>query len=229
VNHSVSVVFDLDGTLIDSRSDLSSAANAALRGLGLVPLPEETIVSYVGDGIETLLRRCLTERHLEKLSEARKIFTAYYAEHLLDTTVLLPGVPETLEDLKGKYLLAVLTNKTEAFARKILEGLGVASFFEVVVGEADGKVPKPDPSFLRGIVEGLGGSIRKTLMVGDGRNDILVARNAGCFSCVVANSEEKENSLKKYRPDFIIHDIRELPAILRENEWDEEKQTRGHS
>ena len=207
-------VFDLDGTLIDSRTDLANAANAALERLGLPRLSKEVIVSYIGDGIDALLRRCLTEERLNLFERARSYFGAYYREHLLDHTTLLPEVRETLEILRRQSQLAVLTNKSEPYARRILEGLGVASLFTVIVGERNGKVTKPDPEVLKALTEQLGVSSNATLMVGDGENDILVARAVGCRSCAIADSGEKRHLLESFGPDFLIHKMGELLGIF---------------
>ncbi len=209
-------VFDLDGTLVDSRSDLANAANAALKGLGLPTLPNETIISYVGDGIDALIRRCLGPDHEAAFPEAKALFAEHYREHFLDNTTLLPGVLETLRALREVSQLAVLTNKSEPYAVKILEGLGVANLFSEIVGERDGQVPKPDPAVLQGIMERLSASRNETLMIGDGKNDILVAKAVGCPSCLIADTVEKERALAPYGPDIIIHRMNELPNLFEE-------------
>ena len=209
-------VFDLDGTLVDSRADLANAANAALTKLGLPPLPENTIISYVGDGIDALIRRCLTPQHEARFAEAKTYFAEHYRKHFLDHTVLLPGVLETLKTLKPKSFLAVLTNKSEPYAVKILEGLGIASFFSAIVGEKAGLVPKPDPSALLSIMKRLKVPKDQTLMVGDGKNDILVAKEAGCSSCLVADSDEKIKAFTPYHPDIVIRSMGELPGLFKE-------------
>ena len=209
-------VFDLDGTLVDSRADLANAANAALTKLGLPPLPENTIISYVGDGIDALIRRCLTPQHEARFAEAKTYFAEHYRKHFLDHTVLLPGVLETLKTLKPKSFLAVLTNKSEPYAVKILEGLGIAPFFSAIVGEKAGLVPKPDPSALLSIMKRLKVPKDQTLMVGDGKNDILVAKEAGCSSCLVADSDEKIKAFTPYHPDIVIRSMGELPGLFKE-------------
>lgn len=210
------IVFDLDGTLVDSRADLANAANAALSILGLPLVPKEKIISFVGDGIDALIKRCLTEKHIDLFDKARRYFDDHYGAHLLDNTVLLPEVPETLEMMRHSSRLAVLTNKSERYAREILKGLGVASFFNYIVGEQGGKVPKPDPGALRSLIKRSNITPGQALMVGDGRNDILVSRKAGCKSCAVADSGEKERQLVPYEPDFIIHKMGELPGLFDE-------------
>ena len=208
------IVFDLDGTLIDSRTDLANAINVALTGLGLQELPKETIAGYVGDGIDALIRRCLTKQYLNLFERAKVFFSAYYRDHCLDYTDLLPGVREILQTLSRESQLAVLTNKSEPYAHRILEGLGVAPLFSRIVGERKGTVPKPDPTMLRGIMNQLKAVGASTLMVGDGKNDILVAQNAGCRSCGMAPSEEKRRHLKSFHPDALIGSMDELPGLF---------------
>lgn len=213
-------VFDLDGTLISSRADLANAVNVALRHLKLLQLPQPVIESYVGDGIDMLLRRSLTEKHLALFSEAKEVFTTYYNAHLLDHTAFLPEVFETLSALKEVSQLAVLTNKQETYAEKILEGLGVLPFFLEVAGEKDGRVPKPEPARLLAIIRRSGVSVEETLMVGDGKNDILVAKAAGCGSCAVA-AGEKVRALSSHNPDFIIPSMGRLPGLFSESQVDD--------
>ncbi len=207
-------VFDLDGTLIDSRTDLANAANAALERLGLPALSTETIISYVGNGLDALIRRCLTPEHEDLFPVAKSYFTEYYRAHFLDNTSLLPGVSETLEALKRTSLLAVLTNKSQAYAVEILKGLGVTPYFSEIVGEQNGRVPKPDPAVLLEIMKRLKVSGEHTLMVGDGKNDILVAKAAGCLSCLIVNAPDEERVLSAYGPDFIIHRMDELTTLF---------------
>ena len=209
-------VFDLDGTLISSRADLADAVNAALCYLNLPQLPRLVIASYVGDGIDMLLRRSLTKQHLNLFPEVKRIFSEYYDAHLLDHTDFLPEVYQTLLALRSVSTLAVLTNKRETYAKKILEGLGVSSFFLEVAGEKDGRVPKPDPARLMGIIQRSGADAAQTLMVGDGKNDILVAKAVGCGSCVVAVGE-KARALSAFAPDFILLSMGKLPALFYEN------------
>jgi len=210
------VVFDLDGTLIDSRADLANAANATLARLGLPTLAREAIISYVGDGLDALIRRCLTLEHENLFEKAKGLFIAHYREHCLDNTALLPGAREALDALKGKSRLAVLTNKAEPYAVKILKGLGVASYFEEIVGEKAGQVPKPDPTVLKEIMKRLGAPPNRTLMVGDGKNDILVSKAAGCVSCLVAGFPEEKKPFAQLCPDFIIHGLAELPGLFKD-------------
>src|SRR5262245_28759527 len=139
------IIFDLDGTLIDSRIDLANSVNHTRVRLGMTLLPNELIYSYVGDGASMLIRRAFGREPTEtELKEALEIFLAHYKLHLLDNTVLYPGVLEALDSL-GSATLAVLTNKPVNPSNTILEGLGVKERFAVVYGGNSFEQKKPDP------------------------------------------------------------------------------------
>src|SRR5947208_16891206 len=143
------VAFDLDGTLIDSRADLTAAVNHVLRGLGLAELPPATLYRYVGDGARVLVERALGPEHQDRLEAAVEAFMAYYAAHLLDATRPYPGVEEALAALAARGVAcSVLTNKPEAMSRAILDGLGLAARFVAIVGGDSLPVRTPDPTGL---------------------------------------------------------------------------------
>ena len=140
------VIFDLDGTLVDSRLDLANSVNFTRTQLGLLPLENERIYTYVGDGAPMLLRRALGPTYNDQeIHEAVQVFLRHYRVHLLDHTILYPGVEETLEGLE-KATLAVLTNKPVAPSRTILQGLGVLRHFKHVYGGDSFEQKKPDPA-----------------------------------------------------------------------------------
>ena len=175
------LVFDLDGTLVDSSRDIAAAANAALARLapGTAAIPLDTILSFVGEGARLLVERCLGHAGLDRpADEVLRVYLECYAERLLDTTRLYPGVAEALDALAGTTL-AVLTNKPGDMSRTILEGLGVASRFARVRGAGDVPSRKPDPAGLLGLMSELGASASETWMVGDSATDVGVARAAG--------------------------------------------------
>ena len=139
------LVFDLDGTLINSKDDLVKSVNAVRRRLGLEPLPEETVASYVGRGVVVLMRRALGEEASEaEVAQAVEFFLAYYREHMLDHTVAYPGVREALEALRPRPM-AVLTNKPVKFSQAILAGLRLDRYFTHVYGGNSFPQKKPDP------------------------------------------------------------------------------------
>jgi phosphoglycolate phosphatase len=180
----VLVVFDLDGTLVDSWRDLASSANALLEGCGARPLPAREVAAMVGDGAATLVERVCRAAGVEPPPDALARFLAIYDGHLLDSTRPYPGVPELLARLAARGPLAVLTNKPAAATRKILEGTGLARFFRTVVA-GDGPLPrKPDPAGLRHLMAEAGAAPATTLLVGDAGVDVETARRAGTPFCL---------------------------------------------
>ena len=173
------VVFDLDGTLIDSQRDLAAAANALIVERGGTPLPDLAVARMVGEGAAVLVQRALTAARLtfERDSVAR--FLDLYDEGLLKTTVTYPGIDEAVEELSSRGPVAVLTNKPLGPTRRLLDGLGLTRFVAAVIG-GDGEFPrKPDPAGLRHLMGSFGGSPDRTVMIGDSRIDFDTARAAG--------------------------------------------------
>lgn len=179
------LVFDLDGTLVDSKVDLANSVNHALRESGLPVLPNEVIFSYVGDGATALIRRAVGPGREETLAAVLDRFLSHYREHLLDTTVPYPGVEEALSERGGDYRMAVLTNKPIDMTRTILSGLSLDRYFRDVRGGDSFENKKPNPQGLLRVIESLGASPASTLMVGDSRNDVLAGRGAGAHTCGV--------------------------------------------
>lgn len=179
------LVFDLDGTLIDSKKDLVISVNATLRELGRTELPEELVASYVGSGAPVLITRALGGSPAPmELKHALKFFLAHYQEHKLHFTKDYPGVRDALEGLRG-VPMAVLTNKPVSISVGILEGLGLAQFFKLVCGGNSFATKKPDPLGANRILSELGTLALETAMVGDSEVDVETARNAGMISAIV--------------------------------------------
>jgi len=180
------IVFDLDGTLIDSRRDLADAANALLESEGAAPLSEERIGRMVGDGAATLVARAFEASGVERPADALERFLALYDARLLNHTRPYPGIPEVLEALGLRSPLAVLTNKPLASTRRILAGLGLARHFpdNAVVG-GDGPFPrKPDPAGLLHLMARARVDAAATLLVGDSIVDWRTARAAATPICL---------------------------------------------
>lgn len=207
------LVFDLDGTLVDSKQDLALSVNAMRTEMGLVSLPLDLIASYVGHGVTLLVSRSLgTHATAENIEKGLAFFLAYYREHMLDHTAPYPGVAEALEKLDG-HKMAVLTNKPVNFSREMLARLGFASRFVYIYGGNSFPQKKPDPIGLHKMMEDLQISARETLMVGDSDTDVLTGRNAGTWTCGVTYGFGA-HTLQAVSPDLIIDDMRELPALL---------------
>jgi phosphoglycolate phosphatase len=180
------IVFDLDGTLVDSRRDLSDAANALLESCGAGPLSEEQIGRMVGDGAATLVARVFEASGLERPADALERFLVLYDRRLLDHTRPYPGMVAVLEVLRLRATLAVLTNKPIASTRRILAGLDLARHFaeDAVVG-GDGPFPrKPDPAGLRHLIARAKVPAESALLVGDSIIDCRTARAALTPICV---------------------------------------------
>jgi phosphoglycolate phosphatase len=184
------VVFDLDGTLVDSREDLVAAVHHMLGRLGLPALPAATVVGYVGEGARRLVQQSLgaidpaSAVDSALIEEGLAAFRAYYSEHLLDRTLAYPGVPETLARLAAAgRLLSVLTNKPEAMSRALLDGLGLLDRFVGVVGGDSLSTRKPDPGGLLQLAGVAVVPLARTLLVGDSPIDLATARAAGTSFC----------------------------------------------
>jgi len=171
------LIFDLDGTLIDSRVDLAASGNHARAAVGLPALPLAQVVSYVGDGIDKLIERLVPEA--PQRAAAKHAFEAHYRTHCCDATRPFAGLVEALDHLRAAgWLLAVATNKPNVFTDAILEGCGIAERFAAVRG-GDGP-RKPDPGQLRSILAELHGDAAQSWMIGDHHTDIRAGRAAGC-------------------------------------------------
>jgi phosphoglycolate phosphatase len=210
------VIFDLDGTLIDSKLDLANSVNFTRQQMGLSLLEPRLISSYVGDGASMLIRRAmgegLTETHIRK---ALEIFMSHYREHLLDNTRLYPGVHEALNDL-APIKVAVLTNKPLRPSLTILQGLQILDKFTVVYGGTCFEQKKPHPMGVERILQDTGIPRDRALMVGDSHIDIQTGRNASVVTCGVTYGFASD-TLSEPRPDFLIDDLRQLSRIVFES------------
>ena len=202
------LIFDLDGTLIDSKLDLAHSVNATRTFMGMDPLEHELVYSYVGNGAPVLIRRALggaaTETDVER---ALEFFIRYYAQHCLDYTVLYPGVQAALDRLHGAgHSLAVLTNKPVKISHRILDGLGLSEHFFRVYGGNSFDRKKPDPVGIATLLAESGLEPARTYMVGDSAVDIETARNAGVRSCGVSYGFQPE-AMMEASPDVVVDDL----------------------
>jgi phosphoglycolate phosphatase len=205
------LIFDLDGTLVDSRLDLANAVNAMRVHMGMEPLANERVYTYVGNGAPVLIRRALGERATERqVQEALEYFLEFYREHDLDHTVLYPGVKESLDRLHdaGKKM-AVLTNKPVAMSRAIVEGLGTGRYFFRVYGGNSFEFKKPDPIGIRTLMEECRATTEATLMIGDSAVDVHTARNAGVRCCGVTYGFQPE-TLADPAPDLLVDRMEQM-------------------
>ncbi len=212
------VIFDLDGTLIDSRLDLIHSVNAMLRHLRRPELDGDVVASYVGDGAPTLIRRALGDVEDEALfQKALEYFLAYYKEHKLDYTTVYAGIPEALRQIQGNGTprrMAVLSNKPVIPALALVEALGLGPFFTVVYGGNSFETKKPDPLGVRTILQETGVSPERALMVGDSSVDILTGRSAGLTTCGVTYGFAP-HTLAEVQPDVVVDSPQELRELFR--------------
>jgi phosphoglycolate phosphatase len=218
--HSIRLlVFDLDGTLVDSRLDLIHSVNAMLRHIGRPELDGDVVASYVGDGAPALVRRALGDTDDEALLQrALEYFLGYYRLHKLDHTTVYEGIPELLSALAhpsngARRTMAVLSNKPVNPSRDILRALGLGDFFRSVYGGNSFPTKKPDPLGVLTILGEAGIAADKALMVGDSSVDVLTGRNAGMWTCGVTYGFAPQ-TLADVPPDVLIESPRELRELL---------------
>ena len=217
------LVFDLDGTLIDSRLDLIHSVNATLRHFGRPELEGDIIASYVGDGAPALVSRALGEDAAESLHrEALQYFLGYYRVHKLDHTTVYEGIPETLASLAKansaksnglQRLMAVLSNKPVNPSRDIVQSLGLSAFFVRIYGGNSFATKKPDPLGVQTLLRETGVQADEVLMIGDSSVDVLTGRNAGLWTCGVSYGFAP-HTLAEVPPDVLIESPLELRELL---------------
>jgi len=215
------LIFDLDGTLIDSRLDLVHSVNATLRHMKRPELPDDVIASYVGDGAPALIGRALgSEAGDEKLVRSGlEYFLTYYREHKLDHTHLYDGIKEALATLENSRngqprKMAVLSNKPVHPSRAIVEALGLGKFFVRVYGGNSFPTKKPDPEGAQTILRETGTEPHETLVLGDSGVDILTGRNAGTWTCGVTYGFAP-HTLREISPDVLLDKPAELAELFK--------------
>ena len=210
------LLFDLDGTLIDSQTDLANSINLMLADVGRPQLDEAVVGGFVGDGVRVLVRRCLTATDPDHQPPDDELHTRgialmhqHYADEMLKTTRLYPHVAETLDFFTSKRK-AVVTSKEVRFARILLDYFGIADRFDVIVGGDTVSARKPDPEPVREAIRLLGGSASEAVMIGDSENDINAGRGAGTLTCGVTFGFRTAEQLRLTHPDVIIEQFDQL-------------------
>ena len=219
------LIFDLDGTLIDSREDLANSINAMLIHFGKKELPHEVIASYIGDGAPMLVRRSLGDPDDESfVQDAVLYFMSWYREHKLDNTYVYDGVKEALDAIQKSrsgnstqetqpLKMAVLSNKPVGPSRAIVEALGLGPYFFQVYGGNSFHTKKPDPTGVQALLEEAGATVEETVIIGDSDIDVLTARNSGIYSVGVTYGLAP-HTLQDAPPDVLIDHPRELADVL---------------
>ncbi|MBL8260399.1 MAG: phosphoglycolate phosphatase [Candidatus Competibacteraceae bacterium] len=218
--HILALLFDLDGTLVDSVPDLTAAVNVMLGQLNLPEREEDQVRDWVGNGVDNLIHRALTDDMAGRadpalFARAKPLYKAAYAEHLSTRSSLYPGVREGLIRLYAAgFPMACVTNKSVEFARPLLAYLGIAHYFATVVGGECVARPKPAPDALLLCASRLGAPITHNLMVGDSLNDVGAARNAGCPVVCVPYGYNHGRDIREAKPDAVIDSLADLPRLL---------------
>jgi len=206
------LIFDLDGTLIESKWDIADSVQRTLADLSLPPRTQEEIFGFVGDGIKRLLRLAVGEANQARYEDALRIFRGYYMKHCLDRTRYYPGVEAVLTHFARKHK-AVATNKSLEYTRIILNGLGNHHFAHVVGGD-DGFGLKPEPGMLLSIMDKLGVSKERAVLIGDSTNDITGGHNAGIKVCAVGYGMGNFEKMAACEPDWFIEKPEELMEVF---------------
>ena len=207
------IVFDLDGTLVDSVPDLAAAANYALRRLGL---PEQTVEAHkrmIGAGEKNFVRRFLGPGHQNLYDQALALYLEHYSQHLGDQTRVYPGVMETLKRLTP-VKKAVLSNKREDLAQQVVEIMGLSDFFQAVRGGNSFGVLKPSGEGLSALIKEQGSDPVRAFMVGDKPEDILAGKGAGARTVALTCGYAEPEVIAAAKPDFTLNSFSQLTDLL---------------
>jgi phosphoglycolate phosphatase len=216
------ILFDLDGTLVDSSRDILKSINLTLNNFGYESITLEQSNSYVGDGIFMLVKRALgksiygNQHHVidtDLLAKADKVYRDFYSRHLLDTTTPYPGVANTLDKLSNPAL-AVISNKATVYVKEIMHHFQLDKYFRIILGGDSLALKKPNPYPLLYIAQQFNIEPRQCLMVGDSEKDIIAGKAAGMITCAVTYGMRTEESLIKHQPNFILSDFPSINEIV---------------
>lgn len=208
------LIFDLDGTLAETRYDLANAVNYALQKLDKVVLDVPTIASYVGNGVGKLLERSLGKGYTPgEYEKAWEYFHQHYSVHLMDNTFLYPGMKEVLEFYFPRKM-AVLSNKSHLYTVAIVEQLGIKPYFQLVLGSQNGFERKPSPQGILQIIGQLNAAAEKTVIIGDTSNDIEAGKAAGIHTCAVTFGYRSAEEIAPFQPDFMVNSAAELKTLF---------------
>lgn len=212
------IVYDLDGTLIDTRRDITAGVNFVLASLGRSPLADQEIESYVGSGLHDLMRKSLKTENQNEVEKGGKIFKKYYEAHMLDHSVLYPGAVEALEYFKDRQQ-AVLTNKPSPFSENIVEGLAIGHFMMAVLTGGGGRPHKPDPALFEALMRQAGVGPSDCLFVGDSAIDFETGRRAGVETVLLAHGFTPRTELEALGPDWLFDGFSDFLSEVRIQKW----------
>ena len=206
------VIFDLDGTLVDSKYDLTDSVNFVRKKHGLNPLPVDKVASYLGSGITALVKAVLAELKNENFDLAVKMFKDNYAKHLTDKTVPYNNITEVLSNISQPKVL--LSNKDEKFSKQILKTLNLSQYFTEIYGGDSFKEKKPNPLPIYEIMKKFSLNKENLVMIGDGANDIMVGKNAGITTIGVLYGYSSQEQLNDLAPTHIAKKPKDVVHII---------------
>lgn len=210
------MLFDLDGTLIDSKLDIADAANTARSHFGLAPLPVEEVLPFIGFGIRHLIGGVLATEDRTRIDEGLKAALRHYDAHLGEKTVLFEGGLELLRALQGmKIACGVVSNKPHDLTVRTLDLLGLSRYFKAAFGEGTGLRRKPDPEPVLKAMEIMGVEAKDCVFVGDSEVDVLTARNAGLPCVVITHGFGDMEEARRAGPDLVVGSLKELESLLK--------------
>ncbi len=206
------LIFDLDGTLVNTLEDITTSVNFTLQKLGRKPIPLDTVRQYVGDGIEMMMVRALGGSN-ELLPDAIGIYKVHHSRNLVVRSSLYPAVDNTLDYFKS-LPMAVISNKTMEFVGPLLERLRIARYFKLIIGADYGLPLKPAPDSILKILSHFSVPKEETVIVGDGTTDIRAGKAAGVITCSVTYGFRSEDELRKAGPDYVIPRFSDLKKLF---------------
>ena len=210
------IIFDLDGTLIDSKRDIAFAVNETLKKMGLSPIPQEEVYGYVGNGVRPLIEQTMANNGMEgDLPTAIDHFREFYIKHLLDTTIMFDGVREVLEHFRADKKMAVASNKPFRYVEKILDGLGMSGYFSSVKGGDNVEAKKPAPEMLHTILEETGFGKEECVFIGDSGVDIRTGKNAGIKTVGVTYGFRPMEEIMENEPDCLVDSPLKLKEVIK--------------
>lgn len=212
------ILYDLDGTLVDTRRDIINGVRYALETLQGPELTDDEIKDCVGTGLHALIRQVFRTEDEKLADRGAKLYREHYKKHMLDHTRLYPGAREFLEHFKDRKQ-AVITNKPNPFSSQILEALGVAHYFIAIIAGDNGLPFKPDPAAIHHLLEATNATDEEAIFVGDSPIDIQAARNAGVEVVTLSHGFASEAVLREAKPDYIARDFPELFRWAQAKGW----------
>jgi phosphoglycolate phosphatase len=207
------LIFDLDGTLVDSSADIIAAVNFTRQSLDLPVMDDKEIIRLVGDGTDKLVERLLGTEHQDRYAEALAIFLDFYGEHLLDHAALYAGVTDVLDYFSHKKKV-IITNKRENMTRKMTDAFSLTARFDDIIGVGTTPFRKPDVRILLPVLARFRVEPFEAVIFGDGIADIRVAKNAGIKSCALLNGFTPREVLLALKPDFTCEHLREITTLF---------------